>query len=423
MAASLIPGGAPPAGATVTQPATGTLALDIDINQSSNRAALTKRETQDEIRRTTGVTILVRGRFKPPGDTSEERPLHLHLEASSQEALDEARAMITEMMGPEAEAPPPPPAAGVGSSLPPGVVAAANAAAAAASDGTTYGLRPLDGSALPAAAPAAAPPAAALKQDLSLPMLSARVDIDLPAEHGHLVRGKVLGPKGGNVMYIQQLTGVKVNLTGKGSGNLGADGKEAEHSLALMLLTHDEAAMATAKGLAENLVKTAVSEYLQRNPIAGAAPPQPPPGAPPAAPPAAPPLEYRTAAAPTAPSLQPPPGAAAFRPPPAYPGYPPPPYGYPPMPMPGYGAPYGMPPGYPPAYPPYGMPPGMPPGYPPMPMPGYGALAVPPPGNYSVPPPQYAPSTLAQMAAAGGAAEPPPPPPPPDEPPPPPPPA
>ena len=203
-------------------------------------------------------------------------------------------------------------------------------------------------------------------------MLSARVDIDLPAEHGHLVRGKVLGPKGGNVMYIQQLTGVKVNLTGKGSGNLGADGKEAEHSLALMLLTHDEAAMATAKGLAENLVKTAVSEYLQRNPIAGAAPPQPPPGAPPAAPPAAPPLEYRTAAAPTAPSLQPPPGAAAFRPPPAYPGYPPPPYGYPPMPMPGYGAPYGMPPGYPPAYPPYGMPPGMPPGYPPMPMPGYG---------------------------------------------------
>ena len=131
----------------MTQPATGTLALDIDINQSSNKAALTKRETQDEIRRTTGVTILVRGRFKPPGDTSEERPLHLHLEASSQEALDEARAMITEMMGPEAEAAPPPPAAGVGSSLPPGVVAAANAAAAAASDGTTYGLRPLDGSA------------------------------------------------------------------------------------------------------------------------------------------------------------------------------------------------------------------------------------------------------------------------------------
>ena len=129
----------PPAGATVTQPATGTLCLDIDINQSSNRAALTKRETQEEIRRTTGVALLVRGRYKPPGDYSDERALHLHLEASSQEALDEARAMITEMMGPEAEAPPPPPAAGVGSSLPPGVVAAANAAAAAASDTTRPG--------------------------------------------------------------------------------------------------------------------------------------------------------------------------------------------------------------------------------------------------------------------------------------------
>ena len=31
MAASLIPGGAPPAGATVTQPATGTLALDTEL--------------------------------------------------------------------------------------------------------------------------------------------------------------------------------------------------------------------------------------------------------------------------------------------------------------------------------------------------------------------------------------------------------
>ena len=163
-----------------------------------------------------------------------------------------------------------------------------------------------------------------------------------------------------------------------------------------MLLTHDEAAMATAKGLAENLVKTAVSEYLQRNPIAGAAPPTA--------------ADARRAARRAAAGVSDRGGARALAAAAARRGgvRPPPPTratrrrrAVPPMPMPGYGAPYGMPP-YPPAYPPYGMR---------RDAAGLsadarrlrrarGATAE----QLQRPPPQYAPSTLAQMAAAGGAA-------------------
>ena len=55
--------------------------LDIEINDCPNKAALTKKSTQQEIMEATNVSILLRGTYKPPGSTSEERAIHLHLEA------------------------------------------------------------------------------------------------------------------------------------------------------------------------------------------------------------------------------------------------------------------------------------------------------------------------------------------------------
>ena len=60
--------------------------LDIEINDCPNKAALTKKSTQQEIMESTNVSILLRGTYKPPGSTSEERAIHLHLEA--REKLD-----------------------------------------------------------------------------------------------------------------------------------------------------------------------------------------------------------------------------------------------------------------------------------------------------------------------------------------------
>ena len=104
-----------PASTSVTfQPGTSKYVLDIDINDCPNKAALTKKSTQEEIALAANVTILIRGRYKPPGDTSEERPIHLHLEGSSEEELAKAEEMIRAIMGPMPEAPPPPAGGGGG---------------------------------------------------------------------------------------------------------------------------------------------------------------------------------------------------------------------------------------------------------------------------------------------------------------------
>lgn len=79
--------------------------MDVDINDSSRKGHLTKKQTQEDIMKATGVSILIRGRYKPPGDSStDEKPLHLHLEARTEEDMDRAESAIREIMGPPAPA-------------------------------------------------------------------------------------------------------------------------------------------------------------------------------------------------------------------------------------------------------------------------------------------------------------------------------
>lgn len=110
-------------GAPAARDASSSLSIEIDINDCPKKGALTRRATQEEICKACSVAILIRGRYKPPGDTStDDRPLHLHVQAQSQEALDRAEAMIRDLMGPmpsaggmpgsgagTGPAPPPPP--------------------------------------------------------------------------------------------------------------------------------------------------------------------------------------------------------------------------------------------------------------------------------------------------------------------------
>ena len=260
--------------------------IDIDINDCPNKAALTKKSTQQEVEQATNVTILIRGRYRPPGDTSDDRPIHLHLEALEQDDLTRAEAMIREIMGPM----PAEPAAGA----PPA--------------GGGMGLAPL-GSA------AGAPPPMPEKQE----QLREALEVGLDPAAGYQVRGKLLGPKGSYLKHIQDQTGIHVQLAGKGSGNMMSDGVEQDVPLQMVLTGTNEVAMGVAKDLAESLIKAVKEDYERRNR------PAPPPPMPPAVPP---------------PGV-PPPGYGA--PPPAY-GAPPPPYGY--APPPGYGYPPGYPPGY-----------------------------------------------------------------------------
>ena len=74
---------------------------------------------------------------------------------------------------------------------------------------------------------------------------------------------------------------MRVQLAGKGSGNMQSDGTEGAHGLALSLNAATAEALALGKGLAENLVST-VKEQFQKNPLAlpGGVPSAPPAGVP-----------------------------------------------------------------------------------------------------------------------------------------------
>lgn len=166
---------------------TALLQLDIDINDSTRKGQLTKKQTHEDITKATGASILIRGRYRPPGDTStEERPLHLHLEARSQEELDAAEAIIREIMGPMAPlteetvvAPlplPPPP--------------------------STF----VPGQPIPVSRPTGPPPSNA-------PLMhTCTLEVGVDQAAGYQVRGKLLGPKGSYLKHIQDQTGVRVQL-------------------------------------------------------------------------------------------------------------------------------------------------------------------------------------------------------------------
>lgn len=367
--------------------------LDIEINDCPNKAALTKKSTQQEIMEATNVSILLRGTYKPPGSTSEERAIHLHLEAATEEELGKAEQMVRSIMGPMPE---------------PGAAAASAPPAAA---GSGMGLAALDGTAAPPMSRVATAVEEASREV---------IEVGLDPAAGYQVRGKLLGPKGAYLKHIQDQTGIRIQLAGKGSGNMTSEGVELDAPLQLVLTGTHREGMEVARGLAEHLIKAVTEDYNRRTrpPPAPSAATPPPYGAPPPGYGGGPPPGYGGG----------PPPYGYGGPPPAYGGGPPP-YGYA-GPPPGYGGQgyghghghghghgYGAPPGYgdgygpPPPYayggpPPYG---GAPPGYGAPAHPGQPPSLQPPPALVPPPPP----------GATNGAPPPPPdmgapPPPPPD---------
>jgi hypothetical protein len=79
---------------------TKELTRDIVINDCKPeiRYQLTKGLTHEQIHKETGCTVVSKGRFKPPGDTSAEPALFLHLVADTPEALESAAAKIQHIM-------------------------------------------------------------------------------------------------------------------------------------------------------------------------------------------------------------------------------------------------------------------------------------------------------------------------------------
>jgi hypothetical protein len=312
---------APPFSVSMPAPAPpSVLSREIEINNCRNKATLTRKATHEQIREETGTVVMIRGRYKPPGDTStDERPLHLLLQASSEAELEKAEERIRELMGPV--------------------------------------LTPQPDAATGAAASASGHESAARGG-----LLECKVPVEVDPVHAGNVRGKVLGPRGSYIRHIEAEAGVRVQVTG-GHGGMaslldGPAGAAQMEPLFIEITAPTEAQLQLARGLAESLVRSVKQRLAQPGP-AGCTPPHPgaagmyggapmPPLLPQAGLPPPPPAP---------PGFAPPPGVHAHAPPPP----PPPPVssaypsarGYPP---PSFPPPYAPPSSYPPTSSPYAPP-------------------------------------------------------------------
>lgn len=87
------------------------IAREIVINdaESAVRYKLTKRQTQEEIQKCTGSVVITRGKYRPPDAPLDgDKPLYLHISAGAHlettaeriKAVDQAAAMVEEMLKP-----------------------------------------------------------------------------------------------------------------------------------------------------------------------------------------------------------------------------------------------------------------------------------------------------------------------------------
>lgn len=186
---------------------------DIDINDIRNRYLLTKSSTQSEIQEDTGTSISTKGVWYPDRSKATERdpPLYLHLSASSkpqlQNAIDKINELISLDLGPLVE------------------------------DKKDR-----------------------LREKRKWPEEKLPVGIDTIRNFN--VRAKVVGPGGMFVKYIQQETGTRVQIKGLGSGFVDQEtGKESDEPMHIHITGPDEAQVARAKVLTEDLLEVVRIEH------------------------------------------------------------------------------------------------------------------------------------------------------------------
>ncbi|XP_020554822.1 protein RIK isoform X3 [Sesamum indicum] len=190
------------------------IAREIVINDADSaiRYKLTKRQTQEEIQKTTGAVVITRGKYRPPNAPPDgERPLYLHISAASHlettaeriKAVDHAAAIVEEMLK-----------------------------QAIVSSGA--------------------------KVDH---LLYTRVFLGFEADPSLNIVSRIRGPNDQYVNHIMNETGATVLLRGRGSGySENGQTEETQEPLHLLLSSNDPHTLERAKLLAENLLDTISTE-------------------------------------------------------------------------------------------------------------------------------------------------------------------
>ncbi|KAJ3702786.1 hypothetical protein LUZ61_006491 [Rhynchospora tenuis] len=202
------------------------IAREIVINDAepSVRCKLTKRQTQEEIEKSTGAIVITRGKYRPPNALPDsERPLYLHISASSHlkdvveriKAVDKAASIVEDM----------------------------------------------------------------LKQDPVLQPFTTRVFLGFVADPSLNVSSRIRGPNDQFINHITNETGATVVLRGRDSGNHSSDAEESSQPLHLFLSSSNAKSLESARILAENLLDTIAAECgasrIQSSKVFSAIPPPP----------------------------------------------------------------------------------------------------------------------------------------------------
>ncbi|KAL2612613.1 hypothetical protein R1flu_024305 [Riccia fluitans] len=197
------------------------IAREITINDAEPgvRYKLTKRQTQEEIQVKTGAVVITRGRYRPPnGPVEPEKPLYLHISAGVHlkdtaeriRAVDQAAAMVEEMLKQGRQTP---------------------------------------------AASAAAPMVTVPTGTVSSPC-AVTIYVGFEPEPSYNLVGRIRGPNDQYIKHIMNETGATVTLRGRASGNGEASGEELPQPLHLYITSHNTKSLEDAKVLAENLLHT-----------------------------------------------------------------------------------------------------------------------------------------------------------------------
>ncbi|KAJ9149412.1 KH domain-containing protein [Pleurostoma richardsiae] len=203
--------------------ADGDYIKDIEVNDLRNRYLLTKGSTQKMIKDETGADVTTRGSYYPDKSmaTAANPPLYLHVTSTSKEGLDKAVAKIEEMMKQE---------------LPQLV------------DERRFRRRDQE----------------QVERDEygRRKWPEEKIPIALDPIPGFNLRAQVVGHGGAYVKHIQQETGCRVQIKGRGSGYLeNATGRESEEDMFLHVAGPDPKMVEKAKELCEDLLANVKEQY------------------------------------------------------------------------------------------------------------------------------------------------------------------
>ncbi|GAN08307.1 KH domain protein [Mucor ambiguus] len=197
----------------------GEFVKDIPINDLKNRYMLTRGATQQQIQQETGADVITRGKYYPDVQlaSDKEPPLYLHITAPDKKSLDKAVAKIEELIE-TAQVPVP------GSGYPP-------------REDRPEIKRP------------------------ERKFYEKRLPVEVTGTPHFNLRAKIVGPNGAFVKHIQQETGCRVQLKGKGSGFYeSSTGVESEEPLHIHVSSAREESLEAGVKLTQDLLDTVKAE-------------------------------------------------------------------------------------------------------------------------------------------------------------------